>query len=96
MYLPPAAAAMAMGFSSVSVVVSSLWLKRFRRTEIADKSPDAIRPPSKAARLWNSLRGHGPTYSKLRVHDDDADADLEMSLPNQPRFVIESDDEDMR
>lgn len=51
---------MAMGLSSVSVVLSSLWLKRFKRANVTDRGADSLRAPSKAARsAHHCMRARG-------------------------------------
>lgn len=54
--MPPACAGLAMAFSSVSVVISSLLLKRYRSPEISELKPSKYEEDAKVIDLKNMVR----------------------------------------
>lgn len=54
--MPPACAGLAMAFSSVSVVISSLLLKRYRSPEISELKPSKYDEDTKVIELKNIVR----------------------------------------
>ena len=77
MTMPPMVAACAMGASSVSVIVSSLMLKQWKRVDIAAEDERATMGKlSLKERLINRLssrRSKGGKYAKLALVDDAED-----------------------
>jgi heavy metal translocating P-type ATPase len=73
--VPPVLAAFAMGFSSVSVVLSSLWLKRYHRPQLSgffssgiDVRKHKSKEPSLRTQLANRIKG------RRKESDSDKDA----------------------
>lgn len=54
--MPPACAGLAMAFSSVSVVISSLLLKRYKAPEVLDLKPSKYDEDTKVVELKNMVR----------------------------------------
>jgi len=81
MSVPPVVAAASMGFSSVSVVLSSLWLKRYVRPSYAHiDAVDRDPKPSRASEFVDAVRDlvdvktttrKGGKYTALDIKDDD-------------------------
>jgi Cu+-exporting ATPase len=66
--LPPEVAGAAMAFSSISVISSSLWLRRFRPPKLLTSEPAAAGAPP-PGRLGGHRSGHGK-YSTLADGDE--------------------------
>ena len=76
MTMPPMVAACAMGASSVSVIVSSLMLKQWKRVDIAAEDERAkVGKPTLKERLMSKLsrRSKGGKYEKVAVVDEAED-----------------------
>ncbi|PRP88031.1 hypothetical protein PROFUN_04459 [Planoprotostelium fungivorum] len=78
--IPPMLAGFAMAFSSVSVVVSSLLLKRYKKPDIHNIKKPSSSNPLKAGSEW--LRKQGENMDVYRkVSRDDRDALLGNNVP---------------
>ena len=65
--LPPELAALAMGFSSVSVIASSLWLKRYQRPDFAAAAAASSAPLLRSTNIFSAV---GRFSSSARAADD--------------------------
>ena len=100
MLMPPMVAACAMGASSVSVIMSSLLLKQWKRTDIAveDAMAPAVSAPTLKERLMSKLSSRrskgGKKYEKLAAADEADGAVSAKAVGSRSASVVVADQHD--